>query len=248
MTNHIDTIALDTANYTGPGGASFGGTVNVVVPMTDPFVGIPAPVPSPNPVYTDPNLALGAGNIWQPGTYEGFYPQFMVGVKKTLVATSMAPGIYVIHNVSATMLVGTNAILGSPQHGGTDPTGAVAIVLDSSDTGTLDISQADINGMDDNGTGLRDPLGTHNFVVYGPTYTGAVSLGSGGSSTAYVTGIVDLPLAGAATLSGNPSFHFSGEDVFKSVDVKGAGNGTQTFSSVCNLRAVSGSTGGGLVR
>src|SRR5205807_6221138 len=33
--------------------------------------------------------------------------------------------------------------------GTSDPTGAVAIVLDSSDTGTLDISSAVLNGLDD---------------------------------------------------------------------------------------------------
>src|SRR5260370_32934106 len=76
---------------------------------------------------------------------------------------------------------------------------AVVIVLDSSDTGTLDISQAVLNGLDDlyatNYTGARDPAGTHNFVIYsgdGPTgYTGGVTIGPGAGTD--MRGIISLP-------------------------------------------------------
>src|SRR4029077_7757853 len=92
---------------------------------------------------------------------------------------------------------------------------AVAIVLDSSDTGVLDLSQAVLNGLDDlyaqSNSGPRDPAGTHNFVIYstsGPTgYTAGVTIGPGAGTD--MSGIIYLPQS-AYVSAGNSSPQFTG--------------------------------------
>ncbi|HYM97433.1 MAG TPA: hypothetical protein VET26_09035, partial [Candidatus Sulfotelmatobacter sp.] len=138
--------------------------------------------------------------------------------------------------------------------GTADPTGAVAIVLDSSDTGALDISQASLNGLDDLNaagfTGTRDPLGTHNFVIYGghgvTGYSGGVTIGPHAGTD--MSGIIYLPDS-AYTSNGNSSPQFAGSLVVASMTVNGGGNGAQVFHWVCGLNAVAGQPWqGGLIR
>ena len=50
-----------------------------------------------------------------------------------------------------------------------------------------------LNGIDDLGApGIRDPQGTHNFVLYGPAYQGNLT-----ADSANLTGVVYLPYGGA---------------------------------------------------
>ncbi len=128
---------------------------------------------------------------------------------------------------------------------------AVAIVIDSSDTGGLNLSQAVLNGLDDiNNTGLRDPAGTHNFVIYGgsgPTaYTAGVTIGPGASTD--MSGIIYLPKSPYVS-DGNSSPQFTGSLIVASMTVQGGGNGAQVFHWVCGLNAVNDQRySGGLLR
>ncbi len=197
----------------------------------------------PAPTYLTPAAAVdGAGN-WKPGIYNGFAPSggFMNGgVYKIINSPSLALGSITntIHTLSGT----------------SDPTGAVAIVLDSSDTGALNISQAVLNGLDDLNppgyTGPRDPMGTHNFVIFGGNgatgYTGGVTIGPG--ATTDMSGIIYLPQS-AYVSDGNSSPQFTGSVVVASMTVRGGGNGAQVFHWVCGLNAVAGQPWqGGLLR
>src|SRR4029077_10971497 len=134
---------------------------------------------SAGPVYLSPAAAQDALGNWKPGIYNGFAPSggFMNGGGyKITTSPSRALG-----NITSTVHTASGMSEGAD---------AVAIVIDSSDTGSLDISSAVLNGLDDlNGTGytgLRDPAGTHNFVIYGGdgpnAYTGGVSVGPSAST------------------------------------------------------------------
>src|SRR5258708_7405096 len=138
------------------------------IPWNDTFSNA-SPVGA-GPVYLSPAAAQDALGNWKPGIYNGFAPSggFMNGgVYKIINSPSLALGS-ITNTVHAT----------SGTSNGAD---AVAIVIDSSDTGGLNLSQAVLNGRGDiNNTGLRDPAGTHTFVIYGgrgPTaYTGGVTI------------------------------------------------------------------------
>jgi hypothetical protein len=130
----------------------------------------------------------------------------------------------------------------------------VAIVLDSSDTGTLDISNAKLNGLDDLNPaaagGPRDPMGTHNFLLFGGNgpnaFTGTMSVGPG--ATTDLSGIIYLPKV-AYRSNGNSSPQFTGSLVVASMTVNGGGNGAQVFHWVCGLNAIAGQAyQGGLLR
>jgi Putative Flp pilus-assembly TadE/G-like len=197
----------------------------------------------PAPMYFSAGAAQdGAGN-WKPGIYNGFAPS----------GGTMDGGVYKIIN-SPNLALGaiTNTI--HTASGMSDPTGAVAIVLDSSDTGTLDISQAVLNGLDDlyspGYLGPRDPLATHNFVIFGgngPTgYGGGVSIGPHAGTD--MSGIIYLPLSPYVS-DGNSSPQFTGSVFVASMTVRGGGNGVQVFHWVCNLTAINGQPWqGGLLR
>ncbi|HEV3234938.1 MAG TPA: TadE/TadG family type IV pilus assembly protein [Candidatus Dormibacteraeota bacterium] len=229
-TTHLDTTNSSISGsitWVRNGNGPASGTTNVRISpaKTDPYAGVAAPVPAVNTTYTSSWQALVA-NVWQPGTYDGFFPDR---------SHLMAPGVYVVKNVEggdegSTMQVGGNAVPGTV--GTADKAGAVTIVLDSSDQADLDLSNTTLNGLDDDGIGVRDALGTHNFAIYAPTYSGAVNV-----DNSNITGIVDLNKADLGS-EGNSSFHFYGSVVFKSVSISGGGNGTQAFSYVCSLQAV----------
>ena len=198
---------------------------------------------SAGPTYLSAAAAKdGAGN-WKPGIYNGFAPS----------GGTMNGGVYKIIN-SPNLALGsiTNTI--HTASGTSDPTGAVAIVLDSSDTGSLDISQAVLNGLDDLNpagfVGPRDPQATHNFVIFGgngPTgYSGGVSIGPHAGTD--MSGIIYLPKS-PYNSNGNSSPQFTGSLVVASMTVNGGGNGAQVFKWVCGLNAVAGQPWeGGLVR
>jgi hypothetical protein len=199
-----------------------------------------APIP-PNAVYTSAAAAQDANGNWMPGIYNGFAPSggFMNG------------GVYKIINAPS-MVLGSITNTSHTASGTADPSGAVAIVVDGSDAG-LDISQAVLNGLDDlygpTYTGQRDPMGTHNFVIWGGganPYTAGVTIGP--SATTDMSGIVYLPKSPYVS-DGNSSPSFTGSVIVDSMTVHGGGNGQQVFKWVCGLNAVAGQPyDGGLVR
>ncbi len=205
----------------------------------DDFFSNATPVTA-GPVYLSPAAAQDALGNWKPGIYNGFAPSggFMNGgVYKIINSPSLALG-----NITNTM----HATSGTSN--GAD---AVAIVIDSSDTGGLDLTHAVLNGLDDlNNTGLRDPAGTHNFVIYGgsgPTaYTAGVTIGP--AATTDMSGIIYLPKSPYVS-DGNSSPQFTGSLIVASMTVQGGGNGAQVFHWVCGLAAMAGQRyQGGLLR
>jgi Flp pilus assembly protein TadG len=198
---------------------------------------------APNVTYTSAAAAQNALGNWKPGIYNGFAPS----------GGKMNGGVYKIINTAGIALGSiTNTVhTASGTSNGAD---AVAIVLDSSDTGTLDISNAVLNGLDDLNppgyTGPRDPAGTHNFVIFGgngPTaFAGTISIGPG--ATTDMSGIIYLPKVSYVS-NGNSSPSFTGSLTVASMTVNGGGNGAQVFKWVCGLNAVNGQAyDGGLVR
>ena len=165
----------------------------------------------------------------------------------------MNGGVYKIINASSISLGAiTNTVYTAS--GTADTLGAVSIVLDSSDTGSLDITDAKLNGLDDlNPAGFggpRDPLGTHNFLIYGgngaSAFSGSMSVGP--HATTDVSGIIYLPKV-AYDSDGNSSPKFTGSFTVASMTVRGGGNGAQVFNWVCGLNAVAGQPyQGGLLR
>jgi hypothetical protein len=197
----------------------------------------------PNMTYTTAALAVdGLGN-WKPGIYNGFSPS----------GGKMNGGVYKIINTAGINLgaiTNTNH-MPSGQSNGKD---AVAILLDSSDTGAVNITQAVLNGLDDlyapGYTGPRDPAGTHNFVIYGGNgangFAGSMSVGPG--ATTDMSGIIYLPKVSYVS-NGNSSPQFTGSLTVATMTVNGGGNGQQVFHWVCGLNAVNGQPyDGGLVR
>jgi len=237
------------ANHLDNGGGSNGLNYHTTdsLPMPD-NVGVPAPnnyenasPVAPATVYLSAATAKDSSGNWMPGTYNGFAPSggtMNGGVYKIVNAPSMALG-----SITNTMHTAS---------GMADPAGAVAIVIDGSDAG-LDISQAVLNGLDDLNVpgymGQRDPMGTHNFVIWGGgsnPYTGGITIGPHAGTD--MSGIVYLPKSPYVS-DGNSSPSFTGSLIVQSMTVHGGGNGQQVFKWVCGLNAVAGQPyDGGLVR
>ena len=196
---------------------------------------------TPAAVYTSSAQALDGSGNWMPGVYNGFAPSggFMDG------------GVYRIVNAPSMALGNITNTVHTPS-GTADPTGAAVIVIDGTDRG-LNITQAALNGLDDlyppGYAGVRDPMGTHNFVIWGAganPYTGGVTIGPG--ATTDMSGIIYLPKSHYVS-DGNSSPSFTGSVFFDSMTVEGGGNGQQVFKWVCGLNAVAGQPyDGGLVR
>ena len=236
--NHLDNGGTgNSLNYHTTDGGSM--PENVGVPPPTQFDQA-SPV-APNVVYSSAAQAKDASGNWMPGIYNGFAPSggtMNGGVYKIVNATSMSLGSITntVHTASGTA----------------DPAGAVAIVIDGSDGG-LDISNAVLNGLDDlyapGYTGQRDPMGTHNFVIWGGgsnPYTAGVTIGP--HATTDMSGIVYLPKSPYVS-DGNSSPSFTGSVIVQSMTVHGGGNGQQVFKWVCGLNAVAGQPyDGGLVR
>ena len=165
----------------------------------------------------------------------------------------MNGGVYVIKGVANPSL-GNVTNTTYTASGTVDTAGAVAIVLDNTDTGTLDLSSAILNGLDDlypagyNGPNPRDPQGTHNFVIYGGNgatgFAGSISIGPNVSPD--LSGIIYLPET-TYSESGNGTPTYTGAATFKSMTT--SGTGTVRFNWVCGLNAVAKiGSGGGLIR
>jgi len=198
---------------------------------------------APNVTYVTAAQAKDAQGHWMPGIYNGFAPS----------GGTMNGGVYKIINATSLSLGSITNTIHTPS-GTSDPTGAVAIVLDSSDTGTLDITSAVLNGLDDLNppgyTGPRDQMGTHNFVIFGGNgagaFSGTVAVGPG--ATTDMSGIIYMPKV-AYRSNGNSSPQFTGSLTVATMTVNGGGNGAQVFKWVCGLNAVAGQPyDGGLVR
>jgi hypothetical protein len=165
----------------------------------------------------------------------------------------MNGGVYKIINTAGINLGSITNTVHKPS--GTDNgKDAVAILLDSSDTGALNITQAVLNGLDDLNPpgfiGLRDPAGTHNFVIYSGSgangFAGSMTVGPG--ATTDMSGIIYLPKVSYVS-NGNSSPSFTGSLTVATMTVNGGGNGQQVFKWVCGLNAVNGQPyDGGLVR
>jgi hypothetical protein len=198
---------------------------------------------APNVTYTSAAAAKdGLGN-WKPGIYNGFSPS----------GGKMNGGVYKIIN-SAGIPLGTITNTNHTPSGTSNGADAVAIVLDSSDTGALDVTQAVLNGLDDLNppgyTGPRDLAGTHNFVIFGgngaTAFAGSMTVGPGSSTD--MSGIIYLPKVSYIS-NGNSSPMFTGSVTVATMTVNGGGNGQQVFKWVCGLNAVNGQAyDGGLVR
>src|SRR5581483_11927402 len=105
------------------------GPTNFNVPPTRAFDG-QAPV-STGPRFTRVADATNpATGHWMPGYYVGIFPS----------GGLLDPGVYVITNVTGNISLGTIANAIPAPRGQSDPTGAVSIVLDATDTGSIDIS------------------------------------------------------------------------------------------------------------
>jgi len=241
--NHVDVGgSSDSLNYKI--GGSSGANLNPNTPAPSLLTG-GAPSAT-GPTYAPGSSSAVSGGSWQPGTYNGWYPSASSS-QVSHPPSTMAPGVYVIKNVTSGISVDglTNKTAGA--QGAYDTSGAVAVVVDSSDNGsTLDFSGSTLNGLDDStgGTGSTpDPEGTHNYVVYGAGFTGGTDFGG-----AALTGIVYLPNSDASS-HGNASWTLSGSVWVNTFSLKGGGNGTQVFQYVCNLSVVVPRGGaGGLVR
>ena len=243
-TNHVDLGGTsNTLNYNTTNGPP-PATQNASVPAPTTFDNTPPT--SAGPTYTTVGMAKdGLGN-WKPGIYDGFAP----------AGGTMNGGVYKIINDTSSLALGSITNTVHTASGTSNGVNAVAIVLDSSDTATLDITSAVLNGLDDlypagyNGTATRDPARTHNFVIYGGNgaggYSGAVTVGPG--ATTDLSGIIYLPKV-AYTSDGNSSPKFTGAATFATMTVNGGGNGQQVFNWVCGLNAVQAlGNGGGLIR
>jgi hypothetical protein len=198
---------------------------------------------SNGPTYVSAAAAQDALGNWKPGIYNGFAPS----------GGKMNGGVYKIIN-SASLNLGAITNTVHALSGTSNGADAVAIVLDSSDTGTLDISAAVLNGLDDLNPpgykGPRDLAGTHNFVIFGGNglgaFSGSMSVGPGASTD--LSGIIYLPKVSYVS-NGNSSPQFTGSFTVATMTVTGGGNGEQVFKWVCGLYAVAGEAyQGGLVR
>ncbi len=238
VANHVDLgDNSDGLNYdfTGTAGSE---VHSVGTPAANTSFQALAPTTTGPTFTTVASAKDGAGN-WKPGTYSGISPN----------GGALNAGVYVIKNYTGTISPGHNVT--NPGRGQEDVTGAVSIVLNATDTGTLDLNSAQLNGLDDLNptvyTGPRDPLGTHNFAIWGGTFAGTLSAFEP-HNTADITGILFLPNQDL-TEHGNAAASFAGSVWVKSVTIDGGGNGTQVFAWVCGLRAISpAASGGGLTR
>jgi hypothetical protein len=216
---------VNSLNYNTTDGGTL--ATRTGIPWNDVFSNVT--FTTAGPIYLSAAAALDGSGNWMPGIYNGFAPSggFMNG------------GVYRIIN-SPSLALGSISNTVHTASGMSNGANAVVIVIDSSDTGGLNLSHAVLNGLDDiNNTGLRDPAGTHNFVIYGgsgPTaYTAGVTIGPG--ATTNMSGIIYLPKSPYVS-DGNSSPQFTGSLIVSSMTVQGGGNGAQVFHWVCGLNAV----------
>jgi hypothetical protein len=232
--NHLDIGgSSNNLNYNIGGGA---GTVNTGMAKPAGFTG-QTPTTTGSTFTLSSPLAKDASGNWKPGTYVGWYP----------TSGKLNPGVYVIKSTVTGINLHDlqNLTPTTPAPGTVDSAGAVAFVLDSSDSGSLTFSNSNLNGIDDlTGTGTSpDPQGTHNFVVYAAGFTGSADF-----ANSTLSGIVYLPNSDAGS-NGNSSYVIYGSTWVNTYTLNGGGNGVQQFKWVCGLSSVVANSGGsGLVR
>jgi Flp pilus assembly protein TadG len=234
--NEVDTAA----GWSGKPYYSIGGTLTNN--NTKSGVATPGTFPGLTPTVNGTAYATAAAGFdsttsaYKPGTYSQVLPN----------NAALLPGVFAFKNLVGVDMTGWHNY-GSPHPDTTlagvqDTNGAVAIILDSTDSGTVTLSSVNLNGLDAvSSTG--DLEGTHNFVLYGETFAGNVHLPQ--NQTSIISGIVDVP---NSTLdgNGNVTFHFYGSVYAHDFLLSGGGNGAQTFTWVCGLQAykANGGTGG----
>jgi Flp pilus assembly protein TadG len=243
VTNYLDhggTTNSETWTWVGPptGGV---GIERWSQPAPTPFDGYSPAVPAGAPTFTSAGFPAsaqdGSGN-WKPGIYNGVYPS---------APGKLNPGVYKLINNAGTMSFGALTQVTAVASGTEDAAGAIAIVLDSSDTGAIDISSVTLNGIDDlhpqSYVGPRDPQGTHNFVFFGgngaSAYTGSVNFGPGTNFD--ISGIFYMPKL-TMTSNGSPTMHFAGQMTVASFHISGGGANLQTVAWVCGIGVVLGNT------
>jgi Flp pilus assembly protein TadG len=206
-----------------------------ITPAPTPYENI-APTPPTGVTFTTLAAAKdGLGN-WKPGTYSGagIYPS---------APGKLNPGVFKLINQTSAMNFGALTNTTYTSAGTENTAGASVIVLDSSDSGAIDISSVTLNGIDDlhpqTYTGPRDPQGTHNFVFYSTNgangYSGSQNLSPGTSLD--ISGLFYLPKF-TITGNGNPSEQFTGLVTVASWTIAGGGGSMQTMRWVCGLGAV----------
>jgi Flp pilus assembly protein TadG len=210
-----------------------------ITPAPTPYDTVGPTTPAGAPTFTSvgfPASARDASSNWNPGIYNGVYPS---------APGKLNPGVYRLINNAGAMNFGALTNTTYTSAGTENPTGAAVIVLDSSDTGAIDISTVKLNGIDDlhpqSYTGPRDPQGTHNFVFYGgngaSAYTGTIDFGP--TAGLDISGIFYMPKY-TITGHGNPSVVFTGQVTVNSWNVAGGGGSMQVMRWVCGLGAVLG--------
>jgi hypothetical protein len=213
------------------------GTENFnVTPAPTPYDTVGPTTPAGAPTFTSVGFPAsaqdGSGN-WNPGIYNGVYPS---------APGKLNPGVYKLINNTGTMSFGALTNTTYTSAGSENATGAAVIVLDSSDTGAIDIGSVKLNGIDDlhpqSYTGPRDPQGTHNFVFYGgngaSAYTGSIDFAPGPSLD--ISGIFYMPKF-TITGHGNPTVVFTGQVTVNSWNVAGGGGSMQVMrGSVASAR------------
>ncbi|MDQ6885024.1 MAG: pilus assembly protein TadG-related protein [Candidatus Dormibacteraeota bacterium] len=243
VTNHLDhggTTNAEQWTWVGPptGGV---GIERWSQPAPTPFDTVSPRVPAGTVPFQSAgfpaNAQDGSGN-WKPGIYDGVYPS---------APGKLNPGVYKLINNAGAMTFGalTNVTAAPGGPGTEDAAGAIVIVLDSSDTGTIDISKVSLNGIDDlhpqSYVGPRDPQGTHNFVFYGGNgasgYTGSINFAPGTNFS--ISGVFYMPKL-TMTSNGNPTMSFLGQVTVASFHISGGGAATQTIAWVCGINVVLG--------
>ena len=251
ITNELDHGGSTNAlywNWVGPPVSGLGVEKWNVASAPTPFDNYgPTPAagaPTFNSVGFPASAKDGSGN-WKPGIYDGVYPS----------GGKLNPGVYKLINVTSAITLGAITQVTTAASGQSDTNGAVVFVLDSSDTGALDFSQAVLNGIDDlnpqSYTGPRDPQGTHNFVFFSTSgangYSGSTNYGP--ATNFDLSGIFYLPKY-TITTNGSPSMLWTGPMTVADFHISGGGGSIQMVRWVCGLGAVLGnpSIQGGLNR
>jgi Flp pilus assembly protein TadG len=241
VTNYLDHGGVtngETWVWTGPPAGGVG-IERWSQPAPTPFDNYAPTVPAGAPTFISAGFPAsaqdGSGN-WKPGIYNGVYPS---------APGKLNPGVFKLINNAGAMSFGALTDVTYTASGTENPAGAAAIVLDSSDTGAIDISSVQLNGIDDlhpqSYVGPRDPQGTHNFAFFGgngaSAYTGSIDFGPGTSFD--ISGIFYMPKY-TITGHGNPVMHFNGQMTVASYHISGGGGSQQVVSWVCGIGVVLG--------
>jgi Flp pilus assembly protein TadG len=241
VTNYLDHGGVtnsETWNWVGPPAGGIG-IERWSQPAPTPFDANSPTVPAGAPTFTSVGFPAsaqdGSGN-WKPGIYNGVFPS---------APGKLNPGVYKLINNVGAMPFGALTNVTYTAAGTEDASGGIVIVLDSTDTGAIDISAVQLNGIDDlhpqSYVGPRDPQGTHNFVFFGgngaSAYTGSIDFGPG--TNFVISGIFYMPKY-TITGHGNPVMQFTGQMTVASYHISGGGGSQQVVQWACGIDVVLG--------